>query len=242
MDSTNDELQRLCKRFELAVSNFGRTCFDLRAREASFQAWYASCVIQEFGLSRVYREIHLPKEDIFDGLTKDGLSDRFRLRPGQEKGALNPDLVVSWLPDLDARTAFARGEHLQSCTAMLRYIAIVSEFKVAASMKNPAQQRRAMFADLGKLLAFVRCHNKRQRSGLPNREIAAYLVVLDNYVSPENEFKSYYGQRQIGDALMEISKRWSSEVNAPVVIVITKEDGKVCVNRYREFEIDEGTE
>ena len=241
MDCTNDELQRLCKRFELAVSSFGHSCFDLCAREASFQAWYASCVIEEFALSRVYREIDFPKQDLFDGLSEDGLSDGFRLAPDQTRGAINPDLVVSWFPDLQARTGVTRHMRIHSCTAMLRDIAIVSELKVAAIMKNPGQ-RKAMFADLGKLLAFLRCHAKRDQDELPDRSIAAYLVFLDNYVTPENEHKSYYGQRQIGDALMEVSRRWSSEVNPPVVIVITKEDGKMCVNRYREFEIDKDEE
>jgi len=78
---------------------------------------------------------------------------------------------------------------------MLREISIISEFKVAASVKNPGQQRRAMFADLAKLLACLRCHKKRLGRGVPDRGMAAYLVVLDNYLSPENEFKPYYGRQ-----------------------------------------------
>ena len=104
-------------------------------------------------------------------------------------------LSVSWLPDLDARTGFTRHEDLRSCTAMLREISIISEVKGAASVKNPGQQRRAMFADLGKLLACLRCHKKRLGRGVPDRGMAAYLVVLDNYLSPENEFKPYYGRQ-----------------------------------------------
>lgn len=39
---------------------------------------------------------------------------------------------------------------------------------------------------------------------------------------------------------MEISERWLPKVSAQVVIVITKEGGHVCMNRYRDFEIEEG--
>jgi len=52
MNSKN-EIQRISKRFEIALSNFGRSCIDLQANEKAFQAWFAACIIQEFGLSYV---------------------------------------------------------------------------------------------------------------------------------------------------------------------------------------------
>ena len=59
------QIDRITKRFEIAVSNFGRSCIDMQANEKAFQAWYASCIVQEFGLSHVYREIHLGKSELF---------------------------------------------------------------------------------------------------------------------------------------------------------------------------------
>lgn len=43
------DLDRLARRFEIAVENFFRSTFDLRANEVAFQAWFAASVIAEFG-------------------------------------------------------------------------------------------------------------------------------------------------------------------------------------------------
>lgn len=89
--STDPTLERLCRRFEIAVSNFGRSCIGMRANEKAFQAWYAACVIQEFGLSRVYREVHLNKPELFE------LAQRHSFTSALEEGnELFPDLSVSW--------------------------------------------------------------------------------------------------------------------------------------------------
>lgn len=65
------ELDRLATRFEIAVENFFRSAFELQANEAAYQAWYAASVIAEFGLSRVYREVHLSRKQLADLVSPD---------------------------------------------------------------------------------------------------------------------------------------------------------------------------
>src|SRR5687767_6792669 len=124
----DNDLQRLCKRYEIAVGNFARSCITMRANEKSFQAWYASCMIQEFGLSRVYREVHLSKGSLFEMIHPDPLWRS--LEGGNE---LFPDLVVSWEPDVDVRHSSSRSKNLREAAAMLHRLAIVSELKVTGS-------------------------------------------------------------------------------------------------------------
>lgn len=67
-----------------------RSAYDLSANEKAFQAWYAASVIQEFGLSRVYREIHLMKSELVELVPT-------HILKGFERGnELFPDLSVSW--------------------------------------------------------------------------------------------------------------------------------------------------
>jgi hypothetical protein len=106
---------------------------SMRANEAAFQAWYAAAVIQEFGLARVYREIHLWKRGLLELAGSDTLAEE--LGDGAE---LFPDLSVSWLPDIDARHSSTRDEAVRSPGLMLHEFAIVSEFKVTGSTKGPS--------------------------------------------------------------------------------------------------------
>ena len=107
------QIDRITKRFEIAVSNFGRSCIDMQANEKAFQAWYASCIVQEFGLSHVYREIHLGKSELFRLAPANELTKN--LRKGNE---LFPDVSVSWLPNIDARHSSTRENRLRKAPAM----------------------------------------------------------------------------------------------------------------------------
>jgi hypothetical protein len=100
---TKGQIERITKRFEIALSNFGRSCIDLQANEKAFQAWYAACIIQEFGLSHVYREIHLWKSELFASSRPNEMT--IALKKGNE---LFPDVSVSWLPDIDVRHSSTR--------------------------------------------------------------------------------------------------------------------------------------
>lgn len=95
----SSDLSRDEERFEIAAGNFIRSCIDLQANEAAFQAWYATSVAAELGLARVYREIHV---------TRDGLAEiapnAMRLPDLTAKGnEFFPDLSVSKIPAIDAR-------------------------------------------------------------------------------------------------------------------------------------------
>ncbi len=95
-------LDRLTARFEIAVENFFRSAFDLQVNEAAYQAWYAASVIAEFGLSKVYREVHLIRSQLADLVSPE-------IVVGFEKGnELVPDLSVSWEEAIDARHTQAR--------------------------------------------------------------------------------------------------------------------------------------
>lgn len=157
------------ERFEIAVSNFGRSCLSMRSNEKAFQAWFAACVIQEFGLSRVYREVHLDKKQLFIGLDPHPYWDG--LRKGNE---LFPDLSVSWDPDVDTRHSSNRKD---DAAQMLRRMAIVSEFKVTGSTSD-ATPRAHVLRDLQKLTLFA---TARSRGGAEERGCAHYMVVLDNF-------------------------------------------------------------
>ena len=65
----------------------------MQANEKAFQAWYASSIIQEFGISHVYREIHLWKKELFF------LAPPNRLTAKLEKGnELFPDRYIDGIP------------------------------------------------------------------------------------------------------------------------------------------------
>jgi len=58
------DIDSLTARFEITVENLIHSSFDLQANESDYQAWYAASVIAEFGMSRVYREVHLMRTQL----------------------------------------------------------------------------------------------------------------------------------------------------------------------------------
>jgi hypothetical protein len=213
-------LDALCRRFEIAVASFGRSCGALRANERSFQAWYASSVIQEFGLARVYRELHLGKDQLFRGHTPGAKDLDAGLDVGHE---LFPDLAVSREPAIDARHEEARCEEVKDAVSLLSRIAIVTELKVTGStMKHtpPAGIRR----DLAKLMVFHRAvlslAPRRQVHGL-----RCYMVILDNAPGKgEEAFKHHYSVEYMQEILRDVGKRWPPAVPEPTTILIEPKD------------------
>lgn len=113
-----------------------RSCIDLQANEAAFQAWYATAVVAEFGLARVYREIHVTRDRLAE-LAPNAI----RLPDLTEKGnEFFPDLSVSMAPAVDARHTATRDPALQHAGVMLNRFSIVTEFKATDPPRN--QQRR----------------------------------------------------------------------------------------------------
>ena len=222
----SSEISRLCRRYEIAVENFGRSCMSMRANEAAFQAWYAAAVIQEFGLARVYREIHLWQRDLLELAGSEDLAEQ--LGTGAE---LFPDLSVSWLPDIDARHSSTRDESVRSPGRMLHEFAIVSEFKVTGSTKTPTSPKMIR-RDLAKLAVFAAAH---RRAAPHERPLATYMVVLDNHTNPEGSPRPHYGPDRMSHLLEVAAGLWDPGVTPPTVIALRPNGSQVVVDTYRKW-------
>jgi hypothetical protein len=201
-----EKIERVSKRFEIALSNFGRSCIDLQANEKAFQAWYASCIIQEFGLSHVYREIHLWKTELFK------LSSPNEMTSSIEKGnELFPDLSVSWMPDVDTRHSSTREETLRSAGDLLTEFAIISELKVTGSTLRPTSPK-AIFIDISKLFVFLEAHQKFSKIKGYSSSLRCYMVIFDNAKNSEGDFKKGYTKDKIGEIAEKVLNYWPNSV------------------------------
>lgn len=214
------ELVRLTDRFEIAVGNFVRSCFDLLANEKAFQAWFAASVIQEFGLSRVFREVHLDKRQLAQ-LVPPGLMEGFAR--GNE---LFPDLSISWEEAIDARHTQARSDELDA-GGMLSQFGIISEFKVTSSTARPTPPR-AIRTDIRKLGLLAAAHQKIH----PASELATYLVILDNHRT-SGSLTARYRPERISRLLESVARDWQGGP-MPTVLVGEAVDGHVVVSTYRD--------
>lgn len=201
--------ERERKRFEIAVGNFGRSCIGMKANEKSFQAWYASSLIQEFGLSRVYRELHLSTEQLFRRAGEHPFYAS--LRGGSE---LFPDIGVSWEPDIDARHSSTRDPATGARSLLLQF-GIITEFKVTGSTKAGTSFRDVK-RDLEKLALFTMARKSAAAGGIP--PCACYMVILDNHGT--DRMRSQYYSERFSAKLDELV--WPSEIPAPTVMVIQR--------------------
>ena len=210
------ELENFARRFEIATENFCRSCFDMRANEKAFQAWFASYVIQEFGLSRVYREIHLEKNQLFQacGEKKDG---RFNSFNGNE---LFPDISISWRTNIDARHTVPREKSNlnQKVEDFLSEFAIVSEFKITSSTQDPTP-RADIIKDIKKLM-FISSVKKENE---PIR-MKTYLILLDNHETKR------YKPKYMSEIFSLLSKDYE-DLKRPTIIVSSGDN----LNVYRDF-------
>jgi hypothetical protein len=200
------DLVRLTARFEIAVENFFRSAFDLHGNEAAYQAWYAASVIAEFGLSRVYREVHLMRTQLAELVSPE-------TRVGFEKGnELVPDLCVSWEEAIDARHTRARPPELDA-SGMLDSLAIVTEFKATASTMKPTPPRDIR-RDLRKLGLFAEAHRK---TGI--NPMATYMVILDNHRKDNETSSSRYRRERMIRLLEGVVEDWPESASKTVVLV-----------------------
>jgi hypothetical protein len=224
-DERKEELKRLCKRFEIAAANFVNSCISMKANECAFQAWFAASMIQEFGLARVYREVHLWKDDLF------GLTDRQPITSAFDQGnELFPDVSISWQPDVDARHSSTRSEGCRHAGDMLAQLAIVSEFKVTGSTSK-ATPRSFIRQDLAKLGVYESAARSRDDTNV----LAAYMVILDNYCSAEGEARAHYHDERISDVLADIRAEWPTGWKMPTLIIGSPPAGAASVAVYRDF-------
>lgn len=171
----DEKMEKLTKRFEIAVRNFAHSCFNMKANESCFQAWFAAFVFQEFGFARVYREIHLDKKFLSCELVE----EEKRLFPKDffEKCELFPDVSISYEPEIDVRHTLTRNKSSdkKDIKEFLQQFAIISEFKVTGSTSKRTGIS-AIKRDLQKLLLFSMVHSKKESSN----SLATYSIILDN--------------------------------------------------------------
>jgi hypothetical protein len=228
MNSKN-EIERISKRFEVALSNFGRSCIDLQANEKAFQAWFSACIIQEFGLSHVYREIHLWKSELFEFAVPNKMTKS--LETGNE---LFPDVSVSWLPDIDVRHSSTRGKDLKAAGALLCEFAIISELKVTGSTLHPTPPK-AIISDISKLFIFAEAHhNYSQKNSKPNL-LKCYMVIFDNAKNSNGLFKRTYTKEKIDKMLKEPLISWPANVPKPDLALITSGENSAKLSLLRNL-------
>lgn len=223
------QIDRITKRFEIAVSNFGRSCIDMQANEKAFQAWYASCIVQEFGLSHVYREIHLGKSELFRLAPANELTKN--LRKGNE---LFPDVSVSWLPNIDARHSSTRENRLRKAGAFLSEFSLISELKVTGSTSRPTPPRDVL-KDIAKLFVFSSAHKSFSELHSSNLPLRCYMVVLDNAKDKESNFKKSYSESKIDWLVDKARKSWKDGVPKPCVMLISPGQHTAKVSLLRGF-------
>jgi hypothetical protein len=232
------EFEQLCKRFEIAVANFGRSCIDLRANEKAFQAWYAASVIQEFGMSRVYREVHCNASYLRELLFEHKLLAKFKM-----KNEIFPDLSISWASNIDARHTSTRIANLEKHDEnpqkdkILQKFAIVSELKVTGSTAN-ATTPRAIKRDFVKLTLLADAQRKEVGSGASNDGgFSAYSVILDNHFSVSRRLDHNESESQIAKILFKAKEEWPEDSIKPKVIVIQPAKTGVNIQIYDQFKL-----
>ena len=225
-----EQIDRISRRFEIAVSNFGRSCIELDANEKAFQAWYASCVTQEFGLSHVYREIHLWKSELFK------LAPANELTKSLEKGhELFPDVSISWFPNVDASHSSTREEKLRRAGDFLHQFSILSELKVTGSTSNPTPPRQIKI-DIAKLFVFLAAHKAHSENIGETFPLRCYMVVLDNAKNDRGECRKSYSRSKIDRTLEEnILHLWEVDIPKPRIILIGPGENSAKFSLLNEF-------
>jgi hypothetical protein len=213
--NSEEQLERVSNRFEIAVANFGRSCIDLQSNEKAFQAWFASCVIQEFGISHVYREIHLGKAELFRLAPENDLKNR--IKAGNE---LFPDLSISWSPNIDTRHSSTRENNLRKAGAFLREFCILSELKVTGSTSKPTPPRDIKI-DIAKLFLFSAGHLYSPENQNPEHKLKCYMVILDNAKYIGGMFRNSYTKRKISSIVEPINLNWDIRVTKPDIILLS---------------------
>lgn len=214
ISSRKSESTTLTNRFITAWVNFCTSVVALKSNEKSFQAWFASSLIQEFGLARVYREVNLDKASIKDCFSDPSLRELFPKlysKLDMDGNELFPDICISKSPNLDTRHPAARPKNTQEFKQIISEICISTELKVAASTyKATATQYNKIYYDVLKLGLIMNA--ARENEGLP----LCFACVLDNLekAQPEEFVQQKYIQR-----LQEDVSKWPVGWTKPTLMV-----------------------
>ena len=223
----SNNLDQLCRRFEIAVENFGRSCIDLQSNEATFQAWFAACLIQEFGQGRVYREVHLERISLLSKLNP--VPDFIKkLRQNSE---LKTDIAITWDPYVDTRHSATREKRSQDAGDMLLQLGIITELKVTGSKKNRTPDNDVI-VDFQKLAAFSAARALKD-SDENERGLAAYMIILDNNMDAKGNPKADFPHKTFGPWLArKIKPQWPENVNPPRTLLLSLERGACVMHKY----------
>jgi len=160
------------------------------------------------------------------------------VRRGNE---LFPDLSVSWQPDVDARHSGTRSRPVKHASQMLPQMAILSELKVTGSTSTPTPPEWIR-RDLAKLAVFAAAHKRATvRNKAASREIACYMVILDNRCDKNSRACPHYDKDRIGVLLAEVARDWPPGTNAPTVLLICPCGESAVIRAYRAFVATNGT-
>ncbi len=210
----SNERAILTDRFITAWVNFCMSTATLQSNEKSFQAWFASCLIQHFGLARVYREVHLDKPQMIARFNPPGLMILFpelyrTVKAG--KNELLPDVCVTRLPSLDTRHTSNRSKNAQDFSWIISEIVVITELKVATTTKHATgTQYGKVYEDILKLGLIMNAANH-------NSEVPLFFAcVLDNLAraQPEDHVQSKFINPLLKDA-----KDWPTDWRKPSVLI-----------------------
>jgi hypothetical protein len=204
----------LTNRFVTAWVNFCTSVVTLRSNESSFQAWFASHLIQEFGLARVYREILFDKKQIsrcFVAPKLEDLSPESHRDLHMEGHELKPDVCVSTRPYLDTRHTATRSTGVQDFIHIVKEIDIITELKVATSKEQASGTRFGyVYEDVQKLAVIMNA--PRSNLGLP----LFFVCVLDNQPKPQSVD---FVENKFVRELLKRGKTWPTDWRRPTVLV-----------------------
>jgi len=204
----------LSNRFITAWVNFCTSVVTLQSNEKSFQAWFASPLIQEFGLARVYREVHLDKPHIkgcFSGPELKDLFPKLYRSLGMDGNELFPDVCVSRRPYLDTRHTAARSRDTQHFTQIIKEIDIVTELKVAMSEKGAmGTQYNLVYLDVQKLGLIMNA------TGSEGSRPLFFACVLENLPKPK---PVDFVERKFTQRLQEDGRTWPANWRKPTILI-----------------------
>ena len=231
----------------LAV-NFGENHFDLKANEYSFQAWFASELVNQFSVDGkyVYRDIQFYKESFRKVLGKDRKDIQkntiYDILLGD---SIRPDIVIPYGNTIDARYTDTRETKYYTIEKetknnpkdkamdlrkadkdILAQLSIISELKVTASVKN--QKIAMIIKDLLKLSIFSASFFKiKTELRRIEHKLIPVMIILDNDDRIKNiEVKL----SQLISSLRKINDELSiqaSDYLHPIVFLIKKNESGI---------------
>lgn len=163
-------------KFLAAWNRFGTACGDTIAPEATYQAWLAHFLIEQFGLRKVVREVDFGARHLQESDRQAFHGSNLRL----DVCVLHSDERV-YLPHRSALgdPATPGGYAAHSGLGRLKDLAIISELKVGSSVTNglPYSQINRDAQKLQAILAAGRNHALNAGRVMP----LAFVCVVDNH-------------------------------------------------------------